>query len=195
MRDTNHFEYECAICCETWPTEHACKEHEIEDHLYCGDCDRFFRSYNNIQMVRGYQLPMCIFILSPTLTPTQHLRSRTHVGTNIKCPFCKDDFATATGMTHHLEGGACPRAQGLDRDRLYRFVRRKDPDSLISKRLIDWHGSDSYEATDQAWNGRGYECYLCGSVFSRLSGLNQHLKSPVREYSPPVDSSLVLGAP
>lgn len=104
--------------------------------------------------------------------------------TNILCPFCNTDFSTATGLTHHLERGACPQAQGLSRDEMYRFIRRKDPDGLISKKLIGWHGTPSYEATSRAWNGFGYECYLCSRNFSTLAGLNQHLNSPVRKYSP-----------
>lgn len=88
-------------------------------------------------------------------------------------------------MTHHLENGTCPEAPQLNRDSIYEFVRSKDPNSLISKKLIRWHGSDQYEATSLAWNGSGYQCYLCSRTFGQLRALNQHLASPIRESCSP----------
>lgn len=99
----------------------------------------------------------------------------------MKCPFCSRLFATATGITHHLETGAFPNAQNPDRDQLYRFVRRKDPDGVISKNLLGWTGSCKYEANARSWNGHHYECYLCHHTFGSLNSLNQHLNSAVRE--------------
>jgi len=192
MNDKNHFPYECSVCDETWPTEKDCADHEKDEHNYCADCERTFASYNNLQMVctAGHSrvspsLPLTPFCLSITrylLTrpATQHLRSKIHVGENITCPFCKRGFATATGMTHHLEAGSCPRAPQLDRDQIYRLVRSKDPRGTISKNLLGWNGSYKYEATGRAWNGDGYECYLCHREFAKLQGLNQHLGSPIR---------------
>lgn len=161
--DKNHFDWECHCCDETYETESMCEEHEVEDHLYCADCDRSFRNLNNIQ---------------------QHLRSSVHVGASIACPFCKRGFATATGLVHHIEGSACPNAKGIDRDAVYRLVRQKDPSGVISKNLIGWTGSDSFEATARAWNpyAGAYECYLCHRTFGQLSSLNQHLQSPFREF-------------
>lgn len=72
-------------------------------------------------------------------------------------------------------------AQNLDRDELYKFVRRKDPNGHISKNLIGWEGSSQYEATGYSWNGYGFECYLCDREFTTLNGLNQHLNSSVRK--------------
>lgn len=113
----------------------------------------------------------------------QHLTSRAHNGgAKIPCPFCNVYFATASGVAHHLEGGACSQAQGLNRDEMYRFIRRKDPNGLITEKLIGWHGTPSYEATSRTWNGCGYACYFCTKDFSTLAGLNQHLKSPARKY-------------
>ena len=33
-------------------------------------------------------------------------------------------------------------------------------------------------ATERAWNGLYYECYLCHRTFGSLDALNQHLDSP-----------------
>jgi hypothetical protein len=67
---------------------------------------------------------------------------------------------------------------------VYELVRPKDPNGLISKHLIGWQGSATYEATARTWNGRGYECYFCSRDFTTLHGLNQHLNSPTREELP-----------
>lgn len=160
--DKNHFDYECSCCDETYETESMCEEHEIEDHHYCADCDRTFMNLNNIK---------------------QHLRSAAHMGSSVTCPFCKRGFTTATGLVHHVESSACPKAKCMDRDLVYQIVRKKDPSGVISKKFIGWTGSDSFEATGRTWNPytRAYECYLCNRTFVQLHSLNQHLQSPARE--------------
>ncbi|KAI1397047.1 hypothetical protein F4819DRAFT_473284 [Hypoxylon fuscum] len=160
MNTKNHWHYECSICNETWPTIEQRTDHEISDHYYCADCERLFNSYNNIKM---------------------HLNSRVHRGKNLACPFCKQNYTTATGLAHHLERGACPKAPFLDQDEVYRLVRRKDPSGLFSKNLIGWEGSEKYKATALAWNGRAYECFICHRQFSQLHSLDQHVSSPTHQ--------------
>ncbi|KAI1382594.1 uncharacterized protein F4822DRAFT_435422 [Hypoxylon trugodes] len=162
MEALNHFEWECAICDETWPTEHRRVEHEREDHNYCSECRKTFTNYNNLKM---------------------HLNSRTHRGQQIQCPFCRSHHTTATGLTHHIETGSCPDARGLTRDTLYKFVRSMDSSGIVTKNLIGWHGSTQYEANDRSynWNRQGWECYLCHRLCGQLSSLNQHLNSPIHQ--------------
>ncbi|KAI0022556.1 hypothetical protein F4780DRAFT_777616 [Xylariomycetidae sp. FL0641] len=161
MYALNHHEYECDFyhCDETFPDEEELREHEIDDHFYCDDCDRVFQSLNNIKM---------------------HLNSRIHRGQDVVCPFCKNGFTSATGLSHHLETGSCKVAPFLDRDTVYKIVRMKDPGGLITKNLLTGSGpiSTKYEATIRAWNGSAYECYLCSRGFRSLESLNQHLSSP-----------------
>ncbi|KAI1422462.1 hypothetical protein F5Y12DRAFT_717359 [Xylaria sp. FL1777] len=158
MDAMNHFEWECSICDETWPTDGQRIEHEHDNHNYCSECQRTFMSHNNLKM---------------------HLNSRIHRNYQIQCPFCKKSHATATGLTYHVESGSCPNAAGLNRDTLYKFVRDKDPGGIITKNLIDWPGSSQYEASDRSYNPvrRGWECYLCHRLFGQLQSLNQHLNS------------------
>ncbi|KAK9421795.1 hypothetical protein SUNI508_05396 [Seiridium unicorne] len=162
MNTLNHFEWECAICNETWPTREQRTEHEQEDHDYCRACKRTFANRNNLRM---------------------HLNSSVHRGQKIRCPFCDASYATATGLTHHIETGSCPRAAGLTRDTLFQAVRSRDPGGFITKNLIGWEGSSQYEANDRSYNySRGaWECYLCHRLFGRLPDLNKHLNSPARE--------------
>lgn len=96
--------------------------------------------------------------------------------------FCGTEHGTATGLVHHLESGRCPKAP-LNRDKLYQAVRSRDPTGLISKKLLGWSGSPSYEASEKAWNpsAQAFQCYLCGRLFGQLKSLNQHLSSPAHQ--------------
>ncbi|KAK0648718.1 hypothetical protein B0T16DRAFT_427714 [Cercophora newfieldiana] len=163
MEAKNHFFWGCNDCNETWPTEVQRENHEIDEHCYCRECDRYFSSDNGIQM---------------------HLRSRVHRVDSVLCPFCQASYTTATGLVHHLERGSCPRAPFIDRDDIYRFVRSKDPNGLISKKLLGWeYDSVKYEATSRAWNGQAYGCYFCHKAFDSLVALNSHLNSGTHRQS------------
>lgn len=74
--------------------------------LPCFSCRRSFATLDNLR---------------------QHLRSRVHLGRGIQCVFCDRGFTTASGVVHHLELGACPRAAGLDRDTIFGFMKNADP--------------------------------------------------------------------
>ncbi|KAF3064255.1 putative zinc finger protein [Daldinia childiae] len=160
--DHRPLNFECRCCYNVSSSEETRQDHEAEVHFYCHDCDRDFQNYNNIKM---------------------HLNSRFHRKSRIACPFCKADYTTATGLTHHLEGGHCPQASFLNRDEIFRVVRAKDPTGILSKKLIGWHGSSTYEASDQTWNGHAFECYFCHRDFVNLHALNQHLNSPAHQQS------------
>lgn len=112
----------------------------------------------------------------------QHLRSKIHNNSSITCPFCSKVCNTATGLVHHIERGACPKAP-LDREKLYHAVRSRDPTGLISKKLLTGPANSTYEATGRTWNPRtkAYECYFCHRPFQTLVALNQHLQSPIHQ--------------
>ncbi|KAK4223681.1 hypothetical protein QBC38DRAFT_372664 [Podospora fimiseda] len=153
--------YECDICIELFTNRQDRTDHEVDHHHWCRDCQRQFINRNNIK---------------------QHLNSRTHRGQKIVCPFCKNSFTTATGMTHHVENGACSAIPNWGREKTYRFIRSRDPTGVISKKLIGWTGdSGGYEAGQRSWNGSAYECYFCHREFRTLYSLNQHLNSPAHQ--------------
>jgi hypothetical protein len=115
----------------------------------------------------------------------QHLQSNIHRGNDIACPFCKRGFATATGATHHLETGSCPKARSLNRDTILSEVRRRDPNHIITKKLLTYHteSESSFTATSASWNSRigKYECYLCHKGFQELKSLSNHVNSPAHK--------------
>jgi hypothetical protein len=59
------------------------------------------------------------------------------------------------------------------------MIRARDPQSHITKKQIQWHQQENvtYSATEHAFNGYNWECYLCPSNFSSASALNAHLNS------------------
>ncbi|KAF4446724.1 hypothetical protein F53441_9657 [Fusarium austroafricanum] len=171
--------YECDHCDDAFDEENDMRDHEAEQHFYCVACKCPFQDWNSINQVRTNFRP--VLLCNSTDNP-KHLHSKLHRTSSVQCLFCKEMHGTATGLVHHLESGSCTKAP-LNRDKLYEAVRRRDPNGIISKKLLTWSGTISYEATEKAWNYKvgAYECYLCHRLFGKLSSLNQHLGSPTHQ--------------
>ncbi|KAK9490191.1 hypothetical protein V1508DRAFT_285004 [Lipomyces doorenjongii] len=127
---------------------------------YCVSCEHIFINENSLM---------------------QHMRSKTHMGNSIQCPYCKRSFTTASGVTIHVESGTC--SSGINRTKINTLVRQLDRNNVITRPMLTMPGYDNVEtiATELAWNGYGYQCYLCTKHFQTLHGLNNHLKSPVHQ--------------
>ena len=99
------------------------------------------------------------------------------------CPFCKVNYVSASGLAHHLETGSCVRAPQLNRDTILRIVRERDPHGVITNKQLTWHDGTrvTYSATERAWNGDAWECYMCHREFNTANSLNQHLNSPAHQ--------------
>lgn len=117
------------------------------------------------------------------VTCIQHLNSKAHRGTNVVCPFCKPNYTSASGLLHHLERGACPGAPTLNREKMLKIVRERDPHGVITNKQIEWHKEENstYSANSRAFNGNCWECYVCHKGFATVHGLNAHLNSPVHK--------------
>lgn len=113
----------------------------------------------------------------------QHLNSKIHRGSNIPCPFCKATYTSASGVTHHVETGSCPRAPNLNRETILGMIRERDPRGVITNKQIEWHKEENvkYSATNRAFNGSYWECYMCHNEFNTAKALNAHLNSPVHK--------------
>ncbi|KAK1657141.1 hypothetical protein BDP55DRAFT_37974 [Colletotrichum godetiae] len=145
-------------CSEVLDDEDALREHEVEEHFYCNQCERAFQDLNSIKM---------------------HRNSKAHRGNNAPCPFCRRSYVTAAGVFHHLEEGACEKAP-LTRLGVYQAVKQRDPDGVLTKRLQEWAVGVSLEATVESWDPvtKTFNCSMCSGRFIYLESLNQHLKSP-----------------
>ena len=111
------------------------------------------------------------------------MNSKIHRGKGVNCPFCKTGFVTASGASHHLESGACTEAGNWNRDTIHRAIQSLDPNGVITKKQIEWHheGNVQYSATDAAFDGHYWVCYLCKKKFNMVKSLNAHLNSPVHK--------------
>ncbi|OSS43866.1 hypothetical protein B5807_11706 [Epicoccum nigrum] len=109
-----------------------------------------------------------------------HLNSSTHRGKNVACPFCKTALTSASGLSHHLETGSCPRAPNINHHTIFGAISQRDPKRLLTNKLLTYPDSNIQNiATHATWNGSSYECYLCHRKHNTLRALNQHLNSPV----------------
>ncbi|TVY34469.1 Zinc finger protein [Lachnellula subtilissima] len=154
-------DWECDACDRSFATENSLHQHcsSAGGHPYCIPCKRMFISEHNLM---------------------QHMHSKIH--SSMACPFCKSPFANASGVIIHLEAGRCP--SGFDRHRINEAIRKLDRNNVITKPMIElpgYGGRVETIATDMAWNGSGFECYLCRREFGSLYGLNNHLKSPAHD--------------
>lgn len=103
----------------------------------------------------------------------------------MKCPFCRATSNTATGLSHHLERGSCPRVP-MDRNKLYRYIKNRDHRSLITNKELAWYGEKTYTINSTAaWNpwSKAFECYLCHKLHMTLTSLKKHLESPRHQQS------------
>ncbi|KAH9853273.1 hypothetical protein C2E23DRAFT_868122 [Lenzites betulinus] len=169
----NHYEDEhayCGDCNKIFDSEIGLQEHHRQKHAdrYCVPCKRMFENGNNLD---------------------NHQRSAAHQGRTVQCPMqnCGRSFVSTAALVLHLESGSCPSR--LTRDAVNRIVAQIDRSNIITNpsRLIAGTPGSSGDttvtktwATERAWNGSCYECYLCHRTYRSLSALNQHLSSPAR---------------
>lgn len=120
----------------------------------------------------------------------QHLRSRTHLGTPIACPFCVRKFVTAAGLAHHLERSACPAVPYLGHREVFEAVKSADPYGYLTKVLVKYESSlrrRRFHASDDTWDGEAWRCYACFHKrrerrrFGSREALAQHLASAARK--------------
>lgn len=211
MDACNHFSIECDMCDETWPTMDMLREHERDDHDYwhceeCGDgfyaewelqehredehlrecqwCDMFFEFDSQLEDHEEHAhhyCHACERLFNSAHSLEQHRRSRAHLGTPIKCPFCSAGYATATGVVHHVERGSCPNARNVDRRAIFQMMKQRDPNGYVTKLLLEYD-TTKYTSTKGGWNGQAWECSLCYREFGTQRALDQHLASPARKY-------------
>lgn len=177
------YDWECQMCNLAYSSQEALHQHQSDGHHpYCIPCKKMFVNNHNLMQVSSSTLAPKI-MNTITYAINQHQHSRTHVGSGMPCPFCKQTYATASGVTIHLESGTC--SSGMNRQKINAAIQSLDRNHIITNRQITMPGYENSNtktiATERAWNGYAYECYLCHREFNQLNGLNQHLSSPAHE--------------
>ncbi|KAK7026332.1 hypothetical protein R3P38DRAFT_2949282 [Favolaschia claudopus] len=168
----------CQSCDSHFDDEDELEEHYIEDHHYCGKCLGLHEHYR--QSANHHYCGECQRHFQTASNLTSHLNSSTHRPKDVRCPGkgCGMSFVSRSAMLLHLEAGTCK--SGADRKVINRVVQTYDTQNIITNpaRLITGGGNTTYAASERAWNGYAYECYLCHADYRTLAALNQHLASP-----------------
>ena len=182
----------CARCDEHFYTLRELHDHRDEAHIYCRPCDVMFRTNTGLARHREEEhseryCSECERMFQNENNLQQHQRSSIHTDRDIDCPMkgCGRSFVSKAALVLHLESGTC--ASGMTRAMVDKLAAKLDKGSVITNpaRMIGG-SSSSYPkpvvtatwATERAWNGSAYECYLCHKEFVSLSALNTHLRSP-----------------
>ncbi|KAF5377733.1 hypothetical protein D9757_009369 [Collybiopsis confluens] len=113
----------------------------------------------------------------------KHSSSRVHRPRDIRCPLCSETFKMVSAIAQHVESGAC--RSGVNRHTVTRVVQSLDlaRPIAINRRIMGGPvpRTITYSATDRAFNGTAFECYLCHKTFNRLDALNNHLGSAAHD--------------
>ncbi|EGO27988.1 hypothetical protein SERLADRAFT_383880, partial [Serpula lacrymans var. lacrymans S7.9] len=88
-----------------------------------------------------------------------------------------------SGTAHHIESGACHH---ITRHQVTAAVHSMGivPTISVSRRLEGPYVPPTivhYSATEQSFNGKAFQCYLCPRSFKSLSSLNTHLNSAAHD--------------
>ncbi|PWY87239.1 hypothetical protein BO94DRAFT_585793 [Aspergillus sclerotioniger CBS 115572] len=182
MKDKGHWPvFECETCNADFNSEeeadwHMSRYGHYAPKIPCETCGQRFHTQDSADQhmgqLRHYRnyCRACDQRFQTENGLKMHLNSKIHRGQNILCPFCK-------------AGGSCPRAPSLNRETIYKFVRSRDTQGVLTKKMLEWHDDDNakYSATDHAFNGYYWECYICHRGFNTMTALNQHLNSTVHK--------------
>ncbi|KIK69146.1 hypothetical protein GYMLUDRAFT_214163 [Collybiopsis luxurians FD-317 M1] len=158
------------------------------DEIFCQPCNRFFRnSASYFQHLAASSRHNWCFICSRDFSSSQalaqHSNSQVHRPRDIRCPLCSESFKMVSAIAQHIESGACHSR--IDRHAVTRAVQSLDlmPTISINRRITGGSAPPTitYAASEYAFNGRAYECYLCHRTFNTLNSLNTHLSSPAHD--------------
>ncbi|RDB28168.1 hypothetical protein Hypma_001532 [Hypsizygus marmoreus] len=157
---------------------------------FCASCNRWFVDLKSLyqHLANNSRHNWCFVCSRDFATETslnQHMSSRVHNGYSFDCPLCSKSFKVPSSIAHHIESGGCDakitRHQVKDAVHSIGII----PTISISRRLQSSSGGTrtitTYSATELAFNGSTYECYLCHKTFRKLTYLNAHLASPAHD--------------
>jgi transcription elongation factor Elf1 len=156
----------CTLCQDQHISQQELDDHRVSAHAWCIPCGRSFQNSNNLK---------------------QHQNSKQHKQKSVNCPMkeCSASFVSLSALIAHAESGGC--VSGVTRREIDRSVVAADINGVITehRRIMGPAGvsvypfdqDTKYQATEHAWNGRAFECYLCHRTFRQLKDLNAHLGS------------------
>ncbi|RPD70226.1 hypothetical protein L226DRAFT_539078 [Lentinus tigrinus ALCF2SS1-7] len=182
----------CELCDEHFDTFGMLYDHRDAAHIYCRACDVVFRTRKGLARHREEQhadryCAQCERIFQNANNLREHERSSVHQARDVVCPMrgCGRSFVSKAALVLHMESGTC--ASGMTRAIVDKLATKLDKGGVITNpaRMIGGPSSlpekptvTKMWATERAWNGSAYECYLCHRGYGSLPALNAHLRSP-----------------
>jgi hypothetical protein len=149
-------------------------------HNWCFPCSRDFATVQALNQV-GQPTPTMTRLLTSI---HQHCLSPAHnEEKNFDCLFCDRAFKTPSAVAMDVESG-CHK---ITRHQVTAAVHKLKivPTISVSRRLegpiLPPAVIVTYSATQLAFNGSAYECYLCHRTYATLGRLNAHLNSPAHD--------------
>ncbi|KAH8823717.1 hypothetical protein DL96DRAFT_235611 [Flagelloscypha sp. PMI_526] len=187
----------CPVCQRVFVNTQALNQHlssatlhrgEREER-YCQFCDREFVNAQSLWQHRSsshnhhwcYKCPKDF----PSVDMLTQHNSTVHKVNDLKCPLCSQMFAAPSAIAQHIESGGC--SSKITRHHVTRAVQSlKISPTITVTQLIEGpsplpKGTITYHATELAWNGNAYECYLCHKTCRKLSHLNDHFNSAAHD--------------
>ncbi|THU75569.1 hypothetical protein K435DRAFT_974772 [Dendrothele bispora CBS 962.96] len=163
-----------------------------DNDAYCGSCDRHFINLPALyQHLAANPVHNWCFVCSRDFKCPQdleqHNASRVHKPADMKCPLCSKMFKSPSDIANHIESGGSTYHSRINRHHVTAAIHRLDinPPISIAGRLTGPVAAvptmTEYFATELAFNGNAYECYLCHRQCRTLQGLNNHLNSPAHD--------------
>ncbi|TFK42097.1 hypothetical protein BDQ12DRAFT_677641 [Crucibulum laeve] len=176
----------CERCNEHYSSDAELYDHYDEKHDYCRKCNRLFVNQYGLdehyrQSPTHHYCAPCKRHFSSESNLQSHMNSSAHKQKSVMCwKGCGLGFVSNSAMILHMESGNC--RSGMNRATVNEVVRQYDRNNDITNpsRMLTGASSNeviTYYAGNKAWNGYGYECYLCQGTYRTLVILNQHLAS------------------
>ncbi|KAF7970082.1 hypothetical protein HWV62_25066 [Athelia sp. TMB] len=164
--------------------------------MICPNCNKVFKTAIGLNAHRaakhlGYSCDACSRSFKSLGALDQHVRdSPAHNYSDESTEYDDDwekSFALPSAIAHHIESGGC--SKGIDRHRVTAAVHSMGVTPMVSlaHRIQGPSGFSGpsnivrYSASEQAFNGTSYECYLCHRGFRTLGSLNTHLSSAAHD--------------
>jgi len=186
--------HRCLTCGRSFCDKRSLQQHlNATNHGLCFcDCGKSFLSKQAMEIHRetskvhnSFDCDYCGKKFSTERSLQQHMCSlASHALRDLRCPKCSHLFKNAGGLALHFESGACLR---VSQAVFFAAVRSMEHyigrPNLVTNASVSLIGVRDQlllcpaEASESAWNGECFECYLCNQGFRSLKQLNMHLSS------------------
>ncbi|KAF9459148.1 hypothetical protein BDZ94DRAFT_1225130 [Collybia nuda] len=173
-------EHFCSKCNRLFVDAASLAQHRLNhsEHNWCFVCNKDFATYGGLNQhsssSRKHKQKERQLLNERDSSPERKM---------FDCLFCDREFNQPSAVAMHIESG-CHK---VTRHQVTAAVHKLkiSPTISVNRRLegpiLPPTTIITYSATELAFNGYAYECYLCHKTFRGLKYLNAHLNSPAHD--------------